>query len=320
MSLIRPTRRELLTKSGELLMGAAALSALPSVVKAAGFGRGGGVAPARSGPAQPAAAALYGFNRLTFFDDFTSINTIDVNNTLQPGFNWYMRNLVQTGGGIVTQNPSTVSVSSSVLTFTPNSSSGGWLGTYGLVGNAGSATNVGSGIAAGGGYFECRIAFSPQSVVNLWPTFWMIDQQVFLNVINSLSFSSNYAEIDFFEYEGGASYTDWDWYSAATQYKNTNTSIAGTPNIADGSYHKIGGLLVPQAKNSGTGLIERYIDGVAYSSSIVNYSATTVSPQAQVGAPTGWMAALDHSTLGFNLQIGSGGGWPINVDYVMVWQ
>jgi hypothetical protein len=36
--------------------------------------------------------AAWGINNVTFFDDFTSLSTIDVNDTRAPGFNWYIHN------------------------------------------------------------------------------------------------------------------------------------------------------------------------------------------------------------------------------------
>ena len=41
-------------------------------------------------PVQPPIAAALLYDRLMFFDNFQNINTVDVNNTLQSGFKWYV--------------------------------------------------------------------------------------------------------------------------------------------------------------------------------------------------------------------------------------
>ncbi len=121
----RPTRRELLKYSGAMAASTALASALPG--EATAFYRFGGES-ARLHPdrMQPSPAAKYGFNHLTFSDDFLSPDSIDVNNTLASGYKWYMANAMipqdspdgnlQTG---VVQSPSSVSVANSILTFVP---------------------------------------------------------------------------------------------------------------------------------------------------------------------------------------------------------
>lgn len=167
----KPTRRELLRYSGTVAAGTVLVSALPSRAKALeGFASELSQANHRVTP--PSAAAQHEFHRLTFADDFTSLSTIDINNTLAPGYRWYMANTmipqdspdgtIHTG---VVQAPTSVSVANSILTFTSSAKSGGWLTNVGYKG-ASAPRTVGTPIAASGGYFECRMAFDP----NFQPT------------------------------------------------------------------------------------------------------------------------------------------------------
>jgi hypothetical protein len=79
-----------------------------------------------------------------------------------------------------------------------------------------------------------------------------------------------------------------------------------------------GTLWVPQRKNGGTGIVQRYFNGKHIPAADVTYSSTTSSSQASGGFP-GVFSDMDTSA-GFVLQIGSGHGWAIHVDFVRVWQ
>lgn len=64
----------------------------------------------------PSIASSAGLNRLTFFDDFDNINTIDVNNTGNPKYKWFTQNAY---GAFTTaaQPSSTIACSNSILTL-----------------------------------------------------------------------------------------------------------------------------------------------------------------------------------------------------------
>lgn len=147
---------------------AAVLSAIPKPSEAF-LGRGGGIISSGL-PSQPVPAAAFGFNTLTFWDDFLSLSTIDVNNTLNPGYNWYVKNIENR----VQSAASCAINTSSILTFTPDSTAspgGGWLCTPGYTGVTGSR-KVGQTIAATGGYFEISMGFNPLSLgTGWWPAF-----------------------------------------------------------------------------------------------------------------------------------------------------
>jgi hypothetical protein len=304
---------------------------LPAVAKAFV----GGVANvAGTMPVQPAAAATWGFNTPIFWDDFNSLSTIDVNNTLTPGYKWYMRYVQGTnvnGGNPIVSPPSSVSVANSILTYTPPSS-GGWLTTMGCAGSLGSISLVGDNMAPQGAYFECSMQYNVSQAQNpWWPAFLLFDNNLTLAQPNNLTFPSNgYGEIDFMEanWSSGApqlGMRNYTWYSSYAngdhQFRNNNiTPNVGTNYGNDGNFHRYGALWVPQSKNGGTGLIQRYVDGVHQTDCDVTYSSTTApSSCTPSSCATGWMSCLDTNTAGFGLQIGSGNAWPIQVEYVMVW-
>ncbi len=280
-------------------------------------------------PAQPAPAVAQGYNRLTFWDDFNSLSTIDVNNTLQPGYNWY----VQMHAGIYPDDiidiipASALSISNSVLTINYTGTNQAILTQVGYIGKTGTR-QVGTAIAPTGAYWECRMAFDPALAAIgsfNWPAFWMWDNQITLNNADFTNWSGRYTELDFMEWlptgpgTGAYSYTDWDWNGTSNIIANVNNNI-NVPNPVDNKFHTYGCLWIPMARNNGTGIIRRYIDGALVSSMNVSYSATTISGSAAPGATTGWMSGLDTSQLGFSTMLDAGPNWPVYVDYVQVWQ
>jgi hypothetical protein len=331
MTIWKPTRREFIKSAAPLITGAAAVAAMPKLATA--LAKQGVANIAGVMPAQPSLAKTWGYNTPIFWDDFVSPNTIDLNNTLAPGYNWYMsysQGAFASGDGTNTLPSSAVSISSSILTLNiptqkgPNQYA---LTTMGCKGASPSVTLVGNQLAPQGAYFEARIQYNAAMKANPgWPAWWMFDNNLTLALANSVAFPSNgYVELDFMEgfYSGSGNpnlvMTDWSWYSFSSQCENSNTS----PNVGgsaanDGNFHTYGCLWVPQAKNSGTGIIQRYFDGTHQANCDISYSSTTSPPQAGC-IHTGWLSALDTNTAGFGIQLASGQGWPISVDYVAVW-
>lgn len=317
--IIRPTRRGFIT-------GAAAVAAAACLPKAADafFMNGGGAAVPAQSPAQPAAAASYGFNNLAFFDDFLSLSTIDVNNTQNPGYNWYPSWFNFGTASTYTVHPaSTFSVNNSILTWNPTNQVGRQGGAFGSAYfnsttktfTKGFMTNPGKGF-----YAEVYMQFgaTPGLSNNWFPAFWSWDGGVWVYNSPSTAYGSNrFSELDFMEYQPGYDVQTYDYSSAGTVGR-TNT---GYPAIADPTaWHKYGMLWAPQNLNGGTGLLQTWVDGVHYSAADVTYSSTTISAKASGGATTGWMSGLDTSALGLMINFQTGYQWPIQVDYVQVWQ
>jgi hypothetical protein len=321
-----PTRRDFLRHSGSFAAGTVLASVLPAQGKAF----------YKSSPPPPGPAAKYGFHRLTFSDDFHSLASIDVHNTLKPGYRWYMANAMipqdSPDGNIhtgVVQSPSSVSVADSILTFTPSAKSGGWLTNVGYK-SASAPRIVGTPIAATGGYFECRMAFDPnfqpttswKYPYQYWPAFWMEDIDLWLAINDRNAAIGNRPELDFFEYfnpSHGYAMALHDWTNNMDSIEASRSLERANLGPADFSkMNTFATLWVPQSRNRGTGLVQRYFNGKHISAANVTYSSTTTSPQASKGFP-GVFSDLDTSA-GYVLQIGSGHGWTIHVDSVRVWQ
>lgn len=330
--LVWPARRKFI-KQAPLALGACLIA--PRLAKAAIFQASANPHITYPGPVQPPIAAANGFNTNTVWDDFNDLSTIDVNNTLRPGYNWYMANTMipqdssdGTQAAGVIQAPSSVSVNASVLKFNPSASSGGWLARTGYTGNT-LPRYVGSPIAASGGYFECKMAFDGSLSgggsfpIQYWPAFWMIDIQLGLAINDNTNagFTFPLPELDFMENHDPTHFwwatNDWTSHTALATNTNANQiSNMGSPDFA--SMNTYGTLWLKQSQNSGAGLIQRYFNGQHLAGADVTYSSSTTSPQAS-GGFTGVYSDYDTSA-GYNLEIGSGHNWPIYVDYVQVWQ
>ena len=154
----------------------------------------------------PSQASAAGFSKLTFQDEFSSINTIDTAATKAVGFKWYTDGAFGNGNAL----RSAYKVSGGVLTVTNSGSfNGNWvLASVSPQGNVGKSFKY--------AYFEARIKFNPTlgMLSAGFPAWW--------------SFSRNHTvtgdpvrwgEIDFFEayttgyanYSGGFIGTTHDW-------------------------------------------------------------------------------------------------------------
>ena len=306
MEIIRPTRREFIKGAAAL----AAYSALPKGAEAL-LGSGGTLRHKAPKP-----AVQHGFNTNTFFDDFTSLSTIDINNTLNPGYKWYVTLFNSLVGG-----PSNLSISNSILTFTPNSS-GLWISTTGHYGTPATKT-VGTAIAQTGGYFECKMAFSPTNSGRstsgpYWPAWWIDSIERENNLSSGSTSGYPLPELDCYEYEPGwgSLGTVHQWNNNSSGPQNTNNALSlGSPTYTN--FNRYGFLWLPQARNGGTGLFEWYFNGIPVST--VTHSSSTTSPECPTGG-TGVFSSAETNGTGLQLMIGSGAGWPIQVDYVTAWQ
>lgn len=277
-------------------------------------------------PVQPAAANSWGYNNLTFFDDFDDLSSIDVNNTLQPGFKWYAQdvpfNIPGSANPPRVQLANAFSVTNSVLHFVPTVP--GYMVQMGFRGNSNPGF-VGTGIAATtkGGYFEARLAYNPACGGTKYAAWWAFDPQLQLAHSQYISISGTYPEIDFLENIAGP--TGWqgqihDWYSPYSDF-GTGTSGTGFATPPGTAFHKYGFLWITQAKNGGTGFFQWYYDGVAVGNA-VPYSSSTISSKCVSGSGVCQTGAFSETeTLnGFNMKIGNSANCYIDVDYVMVWQ
>jgi hypothetical protein len=274
--------------------------------------------------AAPAVAQTAGFNTPTFYDDFAATSSIDTNDTGSLNqYQWFTANPGY-GVGYPTLPSSDISVNSSVLTLSDDVSGAGYgISTYLATSTpAGAFTgpNWGGLGFANGGYFEVRASFDPnQGQFHLGPpvpAFWM---EGYLGIPSCVENT----ELDLFEAFGTASTSppfvdpvfsvnDWtpDSNCNFTSYDlpNSHATLSSLGNPDFSQMHSYGTLWIPASKNDGVhGLIERFFDGVHISSLDLTYPDSG-----------GNYTKLDQDIYG--LILGGGHNWPLNVDWVKVWQ
>jgi hypothetical protein len=265
----------------------------------------------------PAPAAAWGYNTRNFVDDFTSISTIDQNDTAGAGFLWWPHNawpnaVDDTDNGNIwrTASPtpsSAISISGSVLTLSTDASTF----SEGLNTAVTNGADYRGRTFANGFYFEVIAAFDPaaQAGGSSWPAWWTSAIEFMLGT------NSTFGELDVFEAipQGGSAIntvqTDHLWSISGGHQTDT---IVNSPSLSLGAvdytqFHTYGLLWVPASKNAGTGLVQFYFDGTHIASTDFSYTSG--------GA---FSNAVDSQH--FPAIIGTGVNWPTRFDKVSVWQ
>lgn len=270
----------------------------------------------------PPQAAAVGFTNNVLDDEFTT-QTVTSSTSTTSGYNWYPYEW-----GLATPSD---------ITLNTGAGSGATAGATGVLtmSGGGNVCSVNTYPSAGGaipgswqhGYFEARIQFSqtnPQQ--GGWPSFWSFGTSAFSHLTGSAWTSQQTSENDFFEafpynatFAGSNTLHNWQHASnavAGTDTGNTNSenymqSLVGTTQSAqpnDGKWHTIGCLWV--ATSSTTGYVEYYLDNylIAHEGGVTRF---------QVGAGT---PLVNQETEHMFLILGSGTGWPLNIDWVRIWQ
>ena len=206
---------------------------------------------------------------LSFSDDFTNPNTIDVNNTKAGGFKWYM-------GGIPA---SAVSFQFDGLHMTRQ------IGTAEPTFGSAPLPLVGQ-MFGGGGYFEANLWFDPSKVdpttaaQGYWPAFWGASAEIAAGQAAAPGKPPGYmhfGEFDFMEYGalntvghpflGMFWQTTHDWYgvNGSADCPNTFCEIGSSassgifvPDVT--GWHRYGALWVPATPTS-LGYTQAYFDG-----------------------------------------------------------
>ena len=259
---------------------------------------------------------------LVFDDEFTSISTIDVNNTKSPGFKWY----VQYPFGSQAGQPGDFSITSGVLTMNPSVDTGWEMSTM-LKVSTGNVLGQTFDNRCGGVYAEASISFDNTLVntANGWPAFWSMSIEhlaggtALAQWPGQTAGYDHFIEPDFFEYDtvGGSGANSFgsathDWYglygvTCGQWCSVTNNGVVTLGATTWTNFHKVGWLWVP-------GSATTYFDGSATSAAI------TWTGQAITPPPSG---TLTYSVLDVNhlaIVFGTGANQPLNVDYVHVWQ
>ena len=267
-------------------------------------------------PTVPAAAGKY--NRLAFEDNFDSISTIDTGNTGAPGFKWYPAG-VHKWGKPDTQ-PSEYSVNNSVLRIAPTHS------TY----NRNFMTrdpNTGEGQSFGRGYYEVRMRVDADGVRNVppenssWPAFWA--QSNHLHRLNQRP----YVELDMVEIMRKDEFLGTLWAHHGGQFdkslmiKNRKADYRNS-NYHSADWHTYGCLW-------DTNGVEWYIDSALVLKQYWGEKRNLLAPndpQQNPVAADGTNPTLSNpfglfdSETAIDVILGTGKTWPMEVDWVRVWQ
>jgi hypothetical protein len=285
----------------------------------------------------PAPAAAQGYGTVTYGSNFTS-TTVDVNHTLNRGYNWYLLDLFgrQSSAAGVKLN-----ADGSVSLLGDNTNAAGQLTSMAQY----RGTNTFVGTSFGGGfYMEAVFNFNYADVAKTHPAgthittpaFWSLPMEaiVFTGANQWPGQAKGYlhnVEFDFFEADYWSTTNTYgmglhDWWGIPnstcgkgmcglgfTSPSGARATPAGT-NL--NAYHTYGTLWVPATPTT-PGRVAEYFDGVLIGTQ--GHSWTQYTNQAPTPAGQPWaFGRLDQQHMFFIL--GTGVGQPFNVQSVTVWQ
>ena len=293
-------------------------------------------------PAPPAPAVAAGFTNLVFDDEFTTSTTIaPANTTPASGYNWYRHGEVEPDDLAVNPGAGSGATADATGVLTINNTPDVFNGVLQTVpANATGAQRAGTWQH---GYFEARIQYLPTvsghgGRKNGWPSFWLWAVQAL-----SPAQGQRTAECDIFEAlplgTAGASSqainTMHNWensrdYAAQSNLFNTGSnnlqvSLVGSTASAqptDGAWHTYGCLWTSNGNGSGT--VQFYYDGflIVHQGGVTTFLTGTnqsLAPGQISGSTIGTaLTAMESDNL--FIYLGTAQGWPLNVDWVRVWQ
>ena len=264
-------------------------------------------------PAPPSYAYPW-FNNLAINENFSSLTSIDTQDTGGAGFTWYTHGAWPNAGTPNWRSTSSIPAADLVkiagggLSILDDPSGRG----YGIATAAASGQSYVGRVFCTGFYAEATLAFDP-TLANgqtSWPAFWSEALEFLIGT------RSPWAELDFFEGKpNGSPVTITEWLAQWHQTGGVGALDVSIPNDDLTTYlgspdyskpHAYGTLFVPTWKNGGTGIVQRYFDGVHIPYGDVTYSAG------------GNYSQLDSQC--DVIVLGAGPNWPVKVYAVRVWQ
>jgi hypothetical protein len=293
--------------------------------------------PAGGAPTIPSYAVAAGYTYMEFLDHFTTLNTIDINGTDAPGYNWYVDIYKlfsgHPDGGICYKPPGTFTiVNGTDLNIPDNCSthggdkyySGYELFSFNAV--AQHATGWASGPIANAGYLidgskgfflEVRAQFpnpvgtsnalgQPVSVFGSCQAIWLATYDTISQ--NPAALAAHWGEMDLMAvWTDGSGFlwndvTNWDTWATST---NSGGSLSSSLGYDYSAYHTWSALYTPMAEGGGTGSVTYYMDGVPW------------------GPVTTWTAGSEYSILevgkyAIDISTCPSLTAPFNIDYVYV--
>ena len=260
--------------------------------------------------AVPTVAAEAGMNTLTFSDDFTSLDTIDMNATGEVGYHWY----VTRPFGVRTLKPDDYSLTKDGLSIhidTPQIN-------YGL---AMVDARTGAGWGYKHGYMEARIRLDRRNSteVKKGPAIWG------LPALRYWCYIDHWLEMDHMEYWGDTMgmggdlmtvtmheqiYSHGDKEPIKRWIKNSNTCYQH--GLGDCEWHTLGWLWEE-------GSLTTYFDGELLMKQ--EWGGANGVPELEVLA--GDMGETPFTVFDkytYPITISGAKGWPMEVDYLNIWQ
>ena len=282
----------------------------------------------------PAAAKAAGMTKLAFADEFDSYDTIDFSGEGKAGYNWYVDRPYKG----VTLTKDEIKIKDGVMTFAPKTcpSSIG-LPTFSAKGKTGYTMHF--------GYAEARIRFNTETISlrsetgrNGWPSFWGVsvvdvvgeqwDRVGELDILEAHQMEADNPHSDVI-YTG--TLHDHVKLEDGSQQIATNvlnaTGAMGIHDVLDSEWHTYAALWTE-------GYIAWYLDGMLMHSVRFSEGECPTHYYRDIEDPLLWNEDSDPSLKGLTwpgaqtimnvdhmvLFLGAHETWPIDVDWVRVWE
>ncbi len=222
----------------------------------------------------PAQARAAGFSRILFYDDMSSLSTFDLSNTKATGFNWYIApawpNVASdtpadqaAWAAFTPTNPATFS-----LLTNPSTRSGkGVQNTAGATtSNIACATATYQAAAPGYAgrmftppfYAECSMTWNFNSGFGP-PAFWFLPK-IFLDGSNDVYYEPDIMESD--DVSVGNLHVEGVFWNPYSSVHSNSFGAINTTKFVKNTFQTWGWLWKTMAVNSGTGLMQFYVDNI----------------------------------------------------------
>ncbi len=279
------------------------------------------VARADDNAAEPAAVAGKGY-RLVWNDEFDGLGTVDLKNTGAPGYRWYVNTGVfsaEVESCVTAPEPSVIRIDKGGFPNWQLSSS--------------FSPEVGLNLdGAQGFYIEGRIRFPAKNQgpgPEGFPAFWLNPTENTYGVAQWPGQEPGYinrVECDIMEYAPGdmgtyfATIHQWigvSRWGLDPHLSNMGQNVVRYPDgVPNNRWHTYGVLTIPSTKSpDGRGSIQYYLDNVATPIRIEWIGPDIGTPPPK---PPHVYANFEHQH--HVILLGTGKDWPMDVDWVRVWQ
>lgn len=251
----------------------------------------------------PAQAVTLGYTKLVYCNALTStVGVVDLNNTLNPWFLFYMTAFgVTIPAANVTANSMGLTISS-----VPSDDYGGLSSTANGASSYAGNTITGSFYVEGDALFDDTIC---KSSPNSWPALWLDYSPGLIG--NGTT--NEFTEIDIFEWMGCANFmTVHDWTGGTQNCQNTGNQVPLTPGTG---WNTWGVSLKTSIDGGGTGTIQWYFNNTL---ELTQTYSPSGKPNPAGSCPVGAFATAD--TQPFTILMNAGTSDPVTFRNIHVWQ